>query len=365
MDTLELLQRLTEPIGVPGAEDEVRAVIENLVRPYVDELRVDALGNLMATRRGSGAVRLMLDAHMDEIGFMVSYIEENGFLRLAPLGGWDARIIPSHLVTVITDAGDRVAGVVGSLPPHVLDDEERRKPPVMEDLFVDIGASSAKEVAALGIRVGSPAVIAYPGVRLQGSRVAMRALDDRAGCAVLIRVLERLAREEPEVTVVANFAAAEEVGLRGAQTAAFQIDPDLALAVETTVAADVPGVRPSRQPTRVGGGPAITVADRSLIADRGVVRALVETAESAGIPYQYKLPSFGSTDAGAIQRSRGGVRAGVVSIPARYIHAPFSLIDLNDFEHTVELVTAFVRRCPDIVRGERSEPTLGGPGQTP
>lgn len=150
--------------------------------------------------------------------------------------------------------------------------------------------------------------------------------------------------------MVANFAVAEEVGLRGAQTAAYRIDPHLALAIETTVAADVPGVKPSMRPTQMGLGPAITVADRSLIADQGLVRALAATAERSSIPYQYKLPSFGGTDAGAIQRSRGGVRAGVVSIPARYIHSPFAIIDMNDFEHTVRLVTAFVAAADELMR---------------
>lgn len=351
METLELLRRLTEPIGVPGAEDEVRAVLAELVRPHVDELRVDALGNLIGVRRGSGPVRLMLDAHMDEIGFMVGYVEEQGFLRLVPLGGWDPRIIPSHLVTVVADDGRRVPGVVGTPPPHILDDEDRRKPFRLEELFVDVGAASADEVAALGIRVGSPAVIAYPFQVLQGTRVAARALDDRAGCAVLVRVLKRLAGEVLPVTLFVNFAVAEEVGLRGAQTAAYQIEPHVALAVETTVAADVPGVKPARQPTRLGAGPAVTVADRSLIADRRVVRALAEAAEAEGIPYQYKLPAYGGTDAGAIQRSRGGVRAGVVSIPARYIHAPYAVMDLRDFERAVDLVAAFVRRAATVVEG--------------
>jgi len=345
---LDLLRKLTGPIGVPGMEDEVRQVLLELVEPLADQIRVDALGNLIAVRRGRSPFRLMLDAHMDEVGFVVSYIDDQGFLRLAPLGGWDARIIPSHLVTVVADDGRRVPGVVGSTPPHILDPEDSKKPHRLEDLFVDVGARSAAEVAALGIRIGSPAVIAYPFVELDGRRVAARALDDRAGCAALVLLLERLAAGgEPPVTVVVNFAAAEEVGMRGAQVAAYQIEPDLALAVETTAAADVPGVPPPRQPTRMGAGPALTVVDRSLVADRRVVAALAAAASEAGVPFQYRLPSAaGGTDAGAIQRSRAGVPAGVVSIPARYIHAPYGVLDLDDLHRTVDLLEVFVRQCP-------------------
>ncbi|HEX6989979.1 MAG TPA: M42 family metallopeptidase [Bacillota bacterium] len=363
-DAVDLIRALTEPIGVPGMEDEVRRAVADLVRPYADDLRVDALGNLMATRRGRSPFRLMLDAHMDEVGFVVSYIEEGGFLRLAPLGGWDARIIPSHLATVVADDGTRVPGVIGTAPPHILDPDDRKKPYRLEDLFVDIGARSAEDVAARGIRIGSPAVIAYPFVELGGRRIAARALDDRAGCAALVALLMRLARtdEPPPVTLVLNFAVAEEIGLRGAQTAAYQIEPDLALAVETTVAADVPGLPPARQPTRVGGGPALTVVDRSLVADPVLVRSLAAVAGEAGIPFQYKLPVFGGTDAGAIQRSRGGVPAAVVSIPARYIHAPYSVLDLDDFERTVDLLAAFVQRCPPPEFAQRAG---GSPSRRP
>lgn len=350
MDTIQLLKAVTDPIGVPGFEDEVREVIMEIVEPLVDEVEVDPMGNLIATRHGSGEGRLMLDAHMDEIGFMVSYIEDSGFLRLVPLGGWDPRIIPSHMVTVVAGDGTRVPGVIGTPPPHILDPEERKRPFKLEDLFVDIGAASADEAAEMGITIGSPAAIAYPFQTMGDSKVAVRGLDDRAGCAVLIRVLERIRNEMLEATVAANFAVAEEVGLRGAQTAAYRIEPHVALAIETTIAADVPGVRPSRQLTRMGGGPALTVADRSVIADRRVVETLIEAADAENIPYQYKLPAFGGTDAGAIQRSRGGVRVGVVSVPARYIHSPFSILDLSDFEHTVDLVTAFVGRVAGAKR---------------
>jgi tetrahedral aminopeptidase len=349
VDVVELLRDLSDRFGVAGFEDEVRERLEELVSPHVNEVRVDPLGNLIAERRGNGGPRLMLDAHMDEIGFMVSYVEEGGWVRIVQLGGWDERIVAAHALTILADGGRRVRGIVGTLPPHVLTKADREKPLTLEDAFVDVGAESRAEVEDLGIRVGSPAVIAYPFERLNDRAVAGKALDDRAGCTVLVKTLEVLAGEPLDVTLFANFAVSEELGLRGARTAAAQIEPDVALALEGTVAADVPGIAPARQPTRLGGGPAITVMDQTIVVSPVVVRALTELADAEGIPHQYKLPGVGGTDAGAIQASGRGVLAGVVSVPCRYIHSPFSVLRLDDLERTVELTVAFVRRCGEIV----------------
>ncbi|HZB85505.1 MAG TPA: M42 family metallopeptidase [Gaiellaceae bacterium] len=351
MDSFELLRDLSDRFGVAGFEDEVRERVAELVAPHVDEVRVDALGNLIAERRGNGGPRLMLDAHMDEIGFMVSYVEEGGWLRVVPIGGWDERIVPAHALTILADSGEKVRGIVGTIPPHILKQADREKPLPLEDAFVDVGAESQAEVEEMGVRVGSPAVIAYPFERLNGGggAVAGKALDDRVGCTVLVKTLEALAGEALGVTLFANFAVGEELGLRGARTAAAQIEPDVALALEGTVAADVPGVVPARQPTRLGGGPAITVMDQTIVVSPAVVRALTELAEAEGIPYQYKLPAVGGTDAGAIHLSGRGVLAGVVSVPCRYIHSPFSTLRLDDLEHAIRLTTAFVRRCAEIL----------------
>ena len=349
-ETIELLRELSQAFGVAGFEDEVRGIVQRAVEPYVDEMRVDALGNLIAARKGESDAVLMLDAHMDEIGFMVSYIEEDGFLRFTTLGGWDARILPSHAMTIRTETGQTVKGVIGTPPPHILKPEDRKNPYKIEDLFVDIGVSSADEVAELGIRIGSPAVIAYPFESLNETFVMGKAFDDRAGCAVLIETLRALEDEQLGVTLAANFAVCEEVGLRGARTAAYQIEPDLALALEGTVGADVPGIPGARQPTALGKGPAITVADRSLIVPPKLVKFLSRLAEDEGVPYQLKVPPFGATDAGAIQQARGGALAGVLSVPCRYIHSPFSLMRLDDFENTVKLATAFVRRCGEVLK---------------
>ncbi len=349
MDTTDLLQTLSDAFGPPGFEDDVRAALRDVVEPLVDDVRVDPLGNLMATRHGRGEQTLMLDAHMDEIGLMVSYIEATGFLRFATLGGWDARVIPSHGVTIKTDDGERVHGVVGTPPPHILTADDRKRPFDLNELFIDVGATSREDAEDMGIHVGSPAVIHYPFRPMHRPFVTGKALDDRAGCSVLVKTLDALQAEDLDINLVANFAVFEEVGLRGARTAAFSIEPDVALALEGTVAADVPGIEDARVPTRLGEGPALTVADRSLIASPRLLRFTQGLASDEGIPCQLKTPPSGSTDAAAIQQSRGGVPAGVVSVPCRYIHSPFSILNLNDLEHAAQLTSAFARRARELL----------------
>lgn len=349
MKSIALLRELSDAFGVSGFEDEVRARIEARIRPLVDDVFVDPLGNLIATRGGSDDRVLMLDAHMDEVGFMVKWIDDRGFLRLTTLGGWDERIIPGHRVEIRTRSGEVRHGVIGAAPPHILSPEDQKKPIPLEKLFVDVGATSRQEVADLGIRIGDPMTIHYPFLEIADGYVTGKAFDDRAGCAVLIETAERLSKEDLPMKTVFCFAFGEEVGLRGAKTAAFRIEPDLALALEGTIGADTPGIDEESQPTRLGRGPAISVADRSIIVSPKVVRALEAAAEAEQIPYQYKLPTYGGSDAGAIHLTRGGVPTGIVSVPCRFIHSPISTLRLNDYENTVRLVTRFVRDLPGTV----------------
>jgi endoglucanase len=350
MESIDLLCELSDAFGVSGFEDEVRERIMNLVSPYVDEMKTDTLGNLFATRRGSGDFTLMLDAHMDEVGFMVKWIDEKGYLRFAPIGGWDERIIPGHRVEILTRSGEKRYGVIGSAPPHILKEEERKRPIPIEKMFIDVGASSQQEAIDMGIRIGDPLTIHYPFTELCTGYVTGKAFDDRAGCAVMIETVRRLAERDLKVNLVLSFVVGEEVGLRGARTAAYQIDPDLALALEGTIGADMPGVPPESQPVRLGRGPAITVADRTIIVSRKLIAGLEEVAEEEAIPYQYKLPTYGGTDAGAIHLIKAGILSGVVSVPCRFIHSPTSTLRLNDFENTVRLVTKFIGRLPELVR---------------
>lgn len=347
MDNLELIRQLSDAFGVSGFEDEVRELIQGLITPFVDETRVDTLGNLIATKRGRGDFKLMLDAHLDEIGFMISYIEDDGYLRFTTIGGWDERIIPAHAVSILTREQGKIPGVIGTAPPHILTNQEREKPIKLEQMFIDIGASSRQEVGEMGVRVGDPAVIHYPFQPLTANCIRGKALDDRVGCAVILKVLEQLQDKELNLTLISSFSMGEEVGLRGARTAAYQIQPDLAIALEGTIGADMPGVAKHKQPVVLGRGPALTVADRSIIVNRKLLAALEQTAEGIGVSYQYKMPPYGGTNAGAIHLTRGGIRTAVISVPCRYIHSPNSTMRLDDFEATVRLITEFIRRCPD------------------
>lgn len=350
MDSYSLLEKLSNTPGVSGFEAPVREVIAELVGPFVDELRTDTLGNLIAIRRGRSPFKLMLDAHMDEIGFMVQYIDEQGFIGLAPLGGWDQRLLPSHLLTIVTRDGTRIEGVIGTQPPHILKPADRDKVIQFEEMFLDVGAISREEVRGMGVHIGDPVVVYYPFRRLANDTVTGKALDDRTGCAVVVRTLAELQGADLEATICAAFTVGEERGMIGARTAAYQIEPDLALALEGTPAADIPGVPTPRQPSSQGKGPAITVADNSVIVPQKMVRALESVAEREGIPYQYKTPTYGSTDAGAIHLSRGGVLTGVLSVPCRYIHSPFSTCRISDFDATWRLLTAFCKVATTVVQ---------------
>lgn len=350
MEIQEQLRALSDAFGVAGFEDEVRDVIRAMVAPYVDTVEVDPLGNLICSR-GEGPV-VMLDAHMDEVGFIVRWIEKDGFLRLSALGGWDERLLLGHRLSVRTRAGTVVHGIIGMAPLHILSPEEQKKPVPLEDLFVDIGAGSREEAAAMGVRVGDPATIHYPFQAMQGDMVTGKAFDDRAGCLVLVEVLKALHGEPLPYRLVAVFSVCEEAGLRGARVATWTVAPRLALALEGTIGGDVPGVPEARQPVRLGQGPAITLADRSIIVKRRLVAFIEELAEREGIPYQYKLPAYGGTNAGAIHLDRGGVLAGVLSVPCRYIHTPVSVLRLSDLVHTLNLTLAFLREAGRLLQDE-------------
>jgi len=351
MQTIDLLRELSDAFGVSGFEDEVRDLVRSLVSPHVDEVVTDTLGNLFAVRKSSNpdAKTMMLDAHMDEIGFIVKWIEKDGFLRFAPIGGWDPRIVPGHRVKIQTRSGELQTGVIGTAPPHILSPEERKVSLPIEKMFVDIGATSVNEAQEMGIRIGDPLTIHYPFMALNDDYVTGKAFDDRAGCAVLIEAAERTAGLDVGADIVFAFVFGEEVGLRGARTAAFQIEPDLAIAVEGTIGADMPGVPDHSQPVRLGCGPAISVADRSIVVTRKILIAMESIADAASIPYQYKLPTYGGTDAGAIHLTRGGVLTGIVSVPCRYIHSPISTLRLTDFNFTSRFVTELVQQLPKTV----------------
>lgn len=347
------LKELSEVIGVSSREERVVEVIKKKVEAFADEMRTDNLGNLIVTLKGTkkdGPV-LMLDAHTDEIGLMVRHITPDGFIYFAKVGGFVDLIFPSQTVIFVPDNKELkpVYGVIGIKPPHLMSPEARKSVPVAENLAIDIGAYSEKEVRSLGIDVGTTGTLVGEFRELAGDRVLGKAFDDRTGCVVLIETLRRLHKHRPEGTIVFSFSSAEEVGGRGATTAAYSIEPDIALALENTTAADTPGVPGQDCPCKLDGGPAITVADRSLIVNSKLLEKLKVLANKNNIPWQYKKPIYGGTDAGRIHIVRAGIPAGVVSVPCRYIHSPISLLSLKDITRTCDLVELFAKHFHELL----------------
>ncbi len=343
-----LLKRLSEAFGVSGHEEHVRSLILQEIRDRVDECRVDPMGNLIARRKGPGssALRVLAAAHMDEVGLMVTQIEDTGLLRFAKVGGIDDRVLPARAVLV----GDgRVPGVIGSKPVHLTEKAERDKVIDFKQLAIDIGASSKGEAERL-VRRGDCAVFATDFLELAstGSWRAVRgkALDDRVGCALLVELL----KENLPFELIAAFTVQEEVGLRGARVAAYAEDPDAAVVLECTAANEVPSRKDVSPSTRLGDGPAVTVMDNSFIADPRMVEHFLSVAARKGIPVQVKQPTIGGTDAGAIQRVRRGVPAITIAVPARYIHSPAAIMNGADFDHAMALAREAMPRLPDALR---------------
>jgi endoglucanase len=346
---LELLSRLDQAVGVSGAEEEVAAVVRDELEGAYDEHSVDALGNNFFVRRGpEDAPTVMLSAHLDELGFVVQYVEDEGFLRLAPVGFHDARMVVNQVLRIHGEQGP-VEGVTGTKPSHVLSDDEKQRVIPFEDLHVDVGTSSREETDALGVRIGDLVTFGGSAGLLNGTRVySGKAVDDRAGCAVLVEVLRRLGDRDVPATVWGVAAVQEELGVRGAGPAAVRIRPDVALALDVTLTGDTPGMELARVPVRLGQGPAITYFDwdpGTLLGNavpRRLTRRLEEAAASADVPYQRDVLIGGGTDAWAISLSGEGVLAGIVSVPSRYIHSAVGCVHLDDLERAVELVLAFL-----------------------
>lgn len=318
-----LIQKLVEVRSPSGYEAEVRTLIRSEVEGLADEVRVDNLGNLIATK-GAGSpegLKIMLAAHMDEIGLIATHIDENGFVRCLPVGG----------VNPLTCVGGRVAflnGAAGLIGAERLEDSG--KLPAFDQLYIDVGAGSRADCP---VRVGDMAVFERPFKEL-GDRLVAKSMDDRIGVAVLIETLRQLAHTPHQLFFV--FSVQEEVGTRGATTAAFGLDPDIGLAVDVTLSGDTPkGVK---MEVALGKGPAIKVRDQSMLSDPRVVSWMVGAAEKAGVPYQMEVLERGGTDARAIQLSRAGVPAGCLSIPCRYIHSPSEMVDFRDVHNAVRLL---------------------------
>ncbi len=335
----ELLKRLCETPGVPSREDAMRRLVISELRPLTDEIRVDIMGNVIALKKGKDGPRVMLAAHTDEIGFLVKHIDDKGFLRLQPVGGWDPRNMVSQRVYVHASSGDTLLGALmpAAKPIHMLSPEEAGKAPKTEDLFVDLGMSA--DAVKAKVEIGDPVTMARTAERV-GDNVLSKTLDARVAVYVMIAALRQIGEHRCDILAVAT--AQEEVGLRGATTSAFALEPDIGIAIDSTIANDYPGADEQNRVTRLGGGAAIKIMDSSLLCHPKLVRHFRDVAEKHSIPYQLEILPRGGTDAGAIQRSRGGVPSFTLSIPCRYVHSVNEMAAVADIDAAATLLARYL-----------------------
>ena len=345
---IKLLEKLCGACSISGDEGEVRAIVLEEVRPHADDVKVDALGNVLVTKRGTTSdprLKVMIAAHMDEVGFMLIKDESDGFFRFDTIGGVDARLLVGKPVWV---GKQHLSGVIGAKPIHLTRSEEMRSPISLDALRIDMGPGGNK------VKIGDRATFATSFARL-GPSLRAKALDDRLGVATLIELVKHA---PPNIDLLAAFTVQEELGLRGARVAAFTLDPDLALVLDCTPANDLPdweGEENTRYNTRLDGGPAIYVADAATLSDPRLVRHLVDTAEAHQIPYQLRQPGGGGTDAGAIHKQRSGIPSVSMSVPGRYLHTPAGIARLSDWKNSLALAyTALLELPHDILAAERS-----------
>lgn len=339
-------KELSNLIGCPGHEEEVtNYLLLKLEQLDVDKAWVDPLGNVLAIKEGSdpNGLRILLDAHVDEVGFMINHIDDKGFIYITTLGGVDKRLMLGSLLQFQNEERDRIIGIVGTAPPHVTKPDEREKVPEITEMFVDIGCKSKEEVLEKKLDIGSVGTFYTECIQLNEDTLIGKAFDDRTACNIILHVLELLKGEKISNTILINFAVQEEVGLRGARVGAYTLEPNIALAIENTFATDIPNVSAPKVSTKIGEGPAITAADRSLIVPKTIIDRIKKAAEIDNIKWQYRKVISGGTDAGGISLTRSGIPSGVISVPCRYIHASAGLLNVEDIENAIKLVLNFCK----------------------
>ena len=342
-ETHGVLRELSEAFGVPGYEDEVRAAMARHLKPLA-EVTYDRLGSIIARQKGSAAEpRVMLPAHMDEVGLIVRQITSDGFLRFVSAGGWWSQVMLGQRWVVRTRRGDVVA-YTGARAPHLLSDEERKKSVEPKDMFLDIGAKDQQQALDMGVRPGDPVAPFSRFADLGNGRLLGKAWDDRVGCAMVIEVLRQLARLGHPNTVYAVGTTQEEAGLLGAQTSAFAIKPQVAIVAEVSVASDVPGSTQDGSYSELGKGVALCIRDAGLIPNRRLRELVAGVAEEAGIPIQYVTMERGTTDGTRVQVHGEGVPTLYIGPPTRYIHSHAGLIDADDFDNAVKLLVEVTKR---------------------
>jgi len=343
-DIKSLLEKLSNAHGISGREGSVQKIVEGEIAPYVDEVSLDALGNLIASKKGDKP-SIMIEAHADEIGLMVSHIDERGFIYFIKIGGWFDQTLLNQRVIVHSGSG-AVIGVIGSKPPHFMKAEDKKKIVEAKDMFVDVGCGSQKEVEDLGISVGTPISIDRTFAPMYRDMVTGKAFDDRAGLVVMV---EAMKRTKSTSSIYAVATVQEEVGLKGAKMTAFGLNPDIAISADVSPCGDYPGIEKPNVHLEVGKGPIIVVADgsgRGFIATHRVVEWLVDAANELDIMIQLDASDGGTTDASAIFITRSGIPTGSIGVPTRYIHSPVEVLSLGDIDKAADLMARALEIAP-------------------
>ncbi|MBT2656886.1 M42 family metallopeptidase [Bacillus sp. ISL-18] len=344
-ETLTMLKDLTDAKGIPGNEREVREVMKQYIAPYADEITTDGIGSLIAKKVGKeGGPKIMVAGHLDEVGFMITQIDDKGFLRFQTVGGWWGQVMLAQRVTIVTRQGE-VTGIIGSKPPHILSAEARKKPIEIKDMFIDIGASSREEAQGWGVRPGDMVVPYFEFTVMNNEKMLLaKAWDNRIGCAIAIDVLRQLKGVEHPNVVYGVGNVQEEVGLRGAKTATYKIEPDIGFAVDVGIAGDTPGISEREAMSKMGKGPQVVVYDASMVAHKGLRDFVTDTADELNIPYQFESIPGGGTDAGSIHLTHKGVPALAITIATRYIHSHAAMLHRDDYENAVKLIVEVIKR---------------------
>lgn len=343
-DTVTMLKDLTDAKGIAGHEKEARDVMEKYITPYADAVFTDHLGSLIASKKGnSEGPKVMVAGHLDEVGFMVTRIDSDGFIYFQTIGGWWNQVMLAQRVTIMSNDGD-ITGIIGSKPPHILSAEARNKPVDIKDMFIDIGASSKEEAEKFGVKPGDSVVPYFEFTQMKNEKMLLaKAFDNRIGCAIAIDVLKGLKDVDHPNTVYGVGTVQEEVGLRGARTSAHMIEPDIAFGVDVGIAGDTPGVTDKEADSKLGDGPQIILYDASMVSHKGLRDLVVKTAEENEIPFQYSSMAGGGTDSGAIHLTHNGVPALSITIATRYIHSNAAMLHRDDFDNAVKLIIEVIK----------------------
>jgi endoglucanase len=338
---LGLLKRLSEAAGVPGREERVRAILEKEAKGLFDEVSTDNLGSLIATKKagGKGAKKVLLACHIDEIGFYVRHVDDKGFVRVQNVGGFDTRNLLARRVTIQASSGEDLVGLMNPCgrPAHIAKEEDKKKVPEIVDFFIDLCLPS--EVVKKKVRIGDPVTLVQSFAEV-GECVSGKCLDNRVAAFVAIEALKKAKKVKYDVTLAATVQ--EEVGCRGAGAAAYNCEPDIAIAIDTTLAVDTPGVPEDERVTKQGDGVALTILDSMTIGDRGLIDTFEAVAKKREIPHQLSVLPRGGTDAGPMQRARGGYRTMTLSIPTRYIHTVTECIHKRDLQAAIDLLAGWL-----------------------